>query len=98
MSMMLDLPPGWEQTLGEEARRKGTTPESLVLAVVGQHLIAPAQQEREAPPPGSLAELLEGYAGAFDSRDFVPGGARLSERTSERFTDILVEKREQGHL
>ncbi len=52
----------------------------------------------EPAPAGSLAEFLEGYAGVFDSRELIPGGARFSENTGEQFTDMLVEKRAQGHL
>jgi predicted transcriptional regulator len=95
--MTIDLGPDLEQRLDDFARRKGTTPESLVRSAVEQ-LLAPAKAEEDTPTPGSLAELLQGYAGVFDSREWVPGGARLSENTGEKFTDILVEKRAQGHL
>lgn len=97
-TMTLSLTPEMGEALEVEARRKGTTPESIVLSLVHDHVLVPAEQEKAPPPPGSLAELLEGYAGVFDSREFVPGGARLSERTAERFTDILEEKRRQGRL
>jgi predicted transcriptional regulator len=95
--MTIDLGPELEQRLGELARRKGTTPESLVRSAVEQ-LLAPDQEEHDPPAPGSLAEMLQGYAGVFDSREWVAGGARLSENTGERFTDVLEEKRAQGHL
>lgn len=95
--MIIDFTPEQEQALDEAARRQGTTPESLVVIAV-ERLLAPGEKEASKPTPGSLAEFLEGYAGVFDSRDWIPGGARLSENTSEKFTDILVEKRAQGHL
>lgn len=97
-SMTLSLTPEMGKALELAARRKGTTPESIVLSLVHDHVLVPAEEEQAPPPPGSLAELLEGYAGVFDSREFVPGGARLSERAAERFTDILEEKRKQGRL
>lgn len=79
------------------ARQKGTTPESLVLVAV-EHLLNPAEQDSGGTPPASMAEFLEGYVGVFDSREWTPGGARLSERTGEQFTDILVQKRREGHI
>jgi hypothetical protein len=95
--MTIDFSPEVEQQLDDLARRQGTTPESLVRSVVEQ-LLAPEEKVQNRPAPGSLAELLEGYAGVFDSREWVPGGARLSENTSEKFTDILMEKRAQGRI
>jgi hypothetical protein len=93
----IDLTPELKQKLNEEAHRQGTTPESLVRLAVEQ-LLAPRHEAHAKPAPGSLAELLEGYAGVFDSREWVPGGARLSENTGEKFTDILVEKHAQGRI
>jgi hypothetical protein len=93
----IDMTPEMEQKLDDLARRQGTTPESLVLSAVEQ-LLTPAGSEYDRPPPGSMAEFLEGYVGVFDSREWVPGGARLSERTSEQFTDLLEQKRREGHI
>lgn len=95
--MTIDIPPEMEQQLDDMARQKGTTPESLVLSAV-QHLLSPGAPGPATSPPGSMAEFLEGYVGVFDSRDWTPGGARLSERTGEQFTDILVQKRREGHI
>lgn len=95
--MTIDFTPEVEQRLDDMARRQGITPESLVRFAVEQ-MLTPENQVHDAPTPGSLAELLQGYAGAFDSRDWVPGGARLSENTSEKFADILEEKRAQGRI
>lgn len=63
-----------------------------------KQLLAPEEGEDDTPAPGSLAELLRGYAGVFASREWIPGGARLSENTGEKFTDVLVEKRAQGRI
>lgn len=95
--MTIDLGPEMEQRLDDLARRKGTTPESLVRSAVEQ-LPAPEEGEHDTPAPGSLAELLRGYAGVFDSREWVPGGAQLSENTGQKFTDIVAEKRAQGRI
>ncbi len=93
----INMTPEMKQRLERLACQRGTTAEALVLSAVEQ-LLAPEDNERETPAPGSLAELLEGYAGVFDSREWVAGGARLSENTSEKFTDILVEKCVQGRI
>ncbi|HEY0035164.1 MAG TPA: hypothetical protein VGB66_00680 [Longimicrobium sp.] len=89
--MAIQLPPDLEEALDVVARRRGTTRDSYVENLIRRELSTDA--EAEPAPPGSLAEFLEGYAGVFDSRDIVPGGARLSESTGEQFADILVEKR-----
>ncbi|HZG43483.1 MAG TPA: hypothetical protein VEY93_11005 [Longimicrobium sp.] len=94
--MAIQLPPDLEEALDVVARRRGTTPDSFVENLVRRELSTSA--EAEPAPPGSLAEFLEGYAGVFDSREFIPGGAGMSENTGEQFTDVLVEKRAQGRL
>ena len=94
--MAIQLPPDLEEALDVVARRRGTTRDSFVENLVRRELSTDG--EAEPAPPGSLAEFLEGYAGVFDSRDFVSGGARLSEQTGAQFTEILVEKRAQGRL
>lgn len=96
MTMTIEFPRDLQDRLDKAAREKGMTPESLVLTCVREQLSA--EQEAAGEPVESMAEFLEGYVGVFDSRDFVPGGARLSERTSERFAEILEEKRRRGHL
>jgi hypothetical protein len=94
--MTIQLPPDLEEALDQVVRRRGTTRDSFVENLVRRELSTAA--EAEPAPAGSLAEFLEGYAGVFDSREFIPGGARLSENTGEQFTDILAEKRAQGRL
>jgi hypothetical protein len=94
---MIDFTPDVEQRLDDMAKRNGTTAESLVRSAVEQ-LLVPEEQAHDEPTPGSLAEFLQGYAGAFDSREWTPGGARLSENTGEKFADILEEKRAQGRI
>jgi hypothetical protein len=46
----------------------------------------------------TLADLLTGYIGVFDSSEFVRGGAQMSVSTGKKFADILLEKRRRGYL
>jgi hypothetical protein len=34
----------------------------------------------------------------LSSSEYVPGGARMSEKTGKDFADGMIEKRQQGHL
>jgi len=46
----------------------------------------------------SLADLLEGYIGVIDSSEYIEGESRMSEDTGEKFAQMMIQKREQGHL
>lgn len=98
MTVRLELSPEQERKLGETARRRGTTPDALANDWVIERLSSEGEDDDESTSGGSMAAFLEGYVGVFDSRDFVPGGARLSEATGEQFADILEEKRARGHI
>ena len=37
--------------------------------------------------PETLADWLDGYIGTFDSSDYIPGGARMSEDTGRKFAE-----------
>jgi hypothetical protein len=92
----IDLLPDVERWLAGKARQRGTTPDALVNDYLRE--LQRNDSDTQAPPPGSMAEFLEGYVGVFDSRTIVPGGARLSEATSEQFADLLEEKRARGRI
>ncbi|HEX8320314.1 hypothetical protein [Longimicrobium sp.] len=96
--MTIDLPPELEDAVKAAAREHGTTAEAFVLATLRKHLLPVVRRVDPDCGAQNLAEYLEGYIGILDSRDFVVGGAQLSENTGEQFTDILVEKRRQGRL
>lgn len=96
--MTIDLLPDVERWLAGKARQQGTTPDVLVNDYLRELQRNDADADTQAPQPGSMAEFLEGYVGVFDSRTIVPGGARLSEATSEQFADLLEEKRARGHI
>ena len=67
----ITLPPELEQTITEQARHKGTTPELLTLDTLHREFL-PA-----SPPPaneGTLADFLGDFIGCLDSGKIVPGG------------------------
>jgi len=94
----IDLLPDVELWLAGKARKQGTTLNALVNDYLRELKRNDADADTQSPQPGSMAEFLEGYVGVFDSRTIVPGGARLSEATGEKFADILEEKRARGHI
>lgn len=89
--MTITLPPEIEGPLADEARRQGTTAETLAVEALRKAFVP---IEMEPPTSGeSLYDRLAGFIGIIDS-----GDGTLSQNCGERFTDILVEKRRQGHL
>lgn len=97
--MAIHLTPGTESALAREAEARGTTPD-----VLAEEYVVEAMQRAKPEPAAdgaeakSLADFLSGYVGVFDSRDDVPGGARLSEEAGKKFAEGMVRKRAQGHL
>ena len=98
--MEIDLAPEVEHALEELARKRGTTPESLVVGMIIKHIIphVPAATSVTAGEPANLAELLGPHIGVLNSGEYVPGGAQLSENSSDKFADLLLEKRRDGRL
>jgi hypothetical protein len=93
--MEITLPPEIEAALTERAQEQGTTPELLAADALRERF-APAVAEPACE--GSLADYLRDYIGVFDSSEYVPGGARMSEDTGKKFAALMVEKRRRGHL
>lgn len=96
--MTITLTPDLERALAEAAQRQGTTPEMLAREFLRERLLPAAEPAPEQPESMTLAESLADFIGVLSSSEFVEGGARLSERTGEKFTDGLMARREQGHL
>lgn len=88
--MTITLPPEIEGPLTEEARRQGTTAESLALESLRKTFV-PIEVE-QADPEESLYDRLAGFIGIVES-----GDGTLSQNCGERFTEGLLEKRRQGH-
>jgi hypothetical protein len=91
----IHLSPSTESLLTRAAEARGTTPDILAEELLREQL---QPDESEAPAaengdgPRTLAEQLADFIGVLDSGEHVPGGARMSVRTGEQFTDAVVEK------
>lgn len=95
MTVTIEFPPELERKLDESARRKGTTPGALVLTIVRNQLLAEEETESPNPAPRNLAEYLADHIGVLSSvKDGVSQGD-LSERTGERYKEILLEREAQ---
>jgi hypothetical protein len=95
--MTIRLTPELEKRLVEEAERRGTTPERLVLDSLRAAFVAPLEKSA-ASDEKTLYDLLEDHIGVLDSSDHVPGGARMSEDTGEKFAAGMLEKRQRRRL
>jgi sulfur carrier protein ThiS len=98
--MTIVLTPAVEWELVRRAREQGTTPDLLADVYLRERL-AVAENGKAASAddaPRTLAERLKGYVGVLHSSEHVPGGAQMSERTGDKFTKILQQRREQGRL
>lgn len=88
----ITLPPDLEGTLAEEARRLGTTPESLALDSL-RKLFASKSSPDPFPAGQTLFDFLSGCIGRVSGTS-----EALSENCGQRFAEGLVEKHRQGHL
>ena len=104
----IELPPDLEAALQEESRLSGMSVEKLITICVRVHFSntgrLPPPEPRRSPyrkedfPPGSMAEFLADHIGVLDSSELGPEAQRflpLSERTGEKFAEILLEKHRQ---
>lgn len=89
--MNITLPPDIERALIEEARRLGTTPELLVLDSLRDRFLSSPVESMETLGE-TLADRLGDLVGILHSSEFVPGGARLSEDTGEKFAAELMKQ------
>jgi hypothetical protein len=88
----ITLPPDVEGRLGEEAQRRGTTPELLAIDGLRQ-LFPPHVHGKTENEAATLFDFLNGYVGT------VAGSTEpLSEDCGKRFGEALVEKHNRGQL
>jgi hypothetical protein len=97
MDMTINAPPALHDALDEAARRQGTTPESLAVALLSDLLLPAPPAGTAIPDGGSLADQLAYYIGAIDSGEYVPGGARFSERTGTEYGKLLLKRHREGY-
>lgn len=86
-----------EKAVTEEATRKGTTAELLTLDVLQQRFLSQPSTKHLANG-GTLADALGDYIGAVDTRGKHPDGSSLSEKTGQRFGQLMAEKHKRGDL
>jgi len=88
----ITLPPDVEGPIVEEARKLGTTPETLVLESL-RRLFAPVASRQKPPRGECLFDFLAGHIGT------VSGSTEaLSEKCGDRFADAMAEKHARGSL
>lgn len=92
--MNIPLTPDIEHALAEQARRLGTTPERLVIDSLREQFVTPIHASTENVD--TLANFLHEHIGILSSSDHVPGGARMSESSGQKFAVGLAEQRRRG--
>ncbi len=91
MTLILELAPGIQQALLEEARRQGTTPEMLAAQELRSRFVKP-KADTEAVLRLSLARLLE------KAKTLALQPLADTAKYTTEFGEILREKyRKQGH-
>lgn len=89
MSRMLEVPDSLYHDLEEAASASGTTPVGWLAANVPK-----AETDPAAGAPRSLADMMEGLIGTFESAT----DENLSGNHSEIFAEILQQKHREGTL
>jgi len=96
--MNIELTPDIESALTEQARKMGTTPETLALDSLRERFVQATPNENTVERQETLADFLSGYIGILHSGEYIPGGARMSEGSGKKFAAGMVERRQQGRL
>ncbi len=96
--MKITLTPDIESALAEQARRQGTTPETLAIDALRERFVSSVATETPAEGQETLADFLAGHLSVLSSSEYVPSGARMSENCGKKFAAGLVKKRQKGRL
>ena len=92
--MKITLTPNMERMLTEQARKLGITPEQLVVDSLKERLAAASAVPE---PQGTLADFLHEHIGVLDSREYIPGGVRMSEDSGKKLAaGLLKSTNEEG--
>ena len=89
--MRITLTPDIERTLTEQARKLGITPEQLVVDSLKERF-ASASASAVPASQGTMADFLHQHIGVLDSREYIPGGARMSEDSGKKFAAGLFKQ------
>jgi hypothetical protein len=93
MTLTLELAPEIEAALAEEARRQGTTPESLALKTLRERFNAPPEEEEARAEDNDLPDFWKGYVGVVDSRTVnLENIPRHTDPHEIEFGEIMEEK------
>ena len=96
MTLTITLAPEEETRLRHRAEQQGQPTEAVAAALLKQVLQADTPPA-EAPPGGMTDAEFDAYWGPYIG--VIHGSHEpLSENCGERFTEYLVEKKQQGHL
>jgi len=96
--MIITLTADIEQALAATARKLGLTPEQLALDSLRERFLFPESEIPPAENQATLADFLCGHVGVLHSSEHVPGGARLSENSGQKFAAGLAAQRKQKRL
>jgi hypothetical protein len=96
--MIITLTPDIEQALVVEARKLGRTPEQLALDSLRERFLSPESDRLPAETQATLADFLRGHLGVLHSSEHVPGGARLSVNSGQKFAAGLAAQHQQKRL
>ena len=99
----ITLPSETESALLDEARRLGTTAESLAVEILRERLVHPPSPTNDVPSAAdekelSAADFFAGYFGNVDSSEETGQKSYSSVDTGKKFTEIVVEKHRRGKL
>jgi len=89
----ISLPPDIEGPLTEEAQRRGTTPELLVLDSLRILFVPAPASEEPTGEDATLSDFLAGYIGTVEG-----SSEAFSDNCGQRFAEGLAEKQQRGRL
>jgi hypothetical protein len=95
--MMIELTPDIVRGLTEEAHRRNMTPEQLALDYLRDRFRPLPFIDSLSEKPATALDMLHDFVGIIDSGEYIPGGARMSEDISRKFTEGLLKKHLKEH-
>ncbi len=94
--MIITLTPDIERALAAEARTLGLTPEQLALESLRARFVPSEAEVSSAEEQTTLADFLRDHLGVLHSSEHIPGGARMSEESGQKFTAGLLAQHRQA--